>query len=92
MAGKIPAWRKECMSRINKGEIAGNVRMVTQGKRTRMKAILGAIEDQFDGLALICVDKKKDTIIFGSKYVNEQERLYDESQQIGDLDGIEGET
>lgn len=78
--------------KVNKAEIAGAVKSITQGRRSRMKAMLGAIEDQFKGLALVCVDKARDTVIYGGSYVSEQERLYDESQLSGGLNGTERNT
>ena len=40
-----------------------------------MKAVLEAIEILFENISLIAIDTKKDTVIFGADYLDEQERL-----------------
>lgn len=55
--------------------IAEEVSRITGGQRTRMKAVLDAIERQFSGISLIAIDTFKDTVIFGAEYLDEQERL-----------------
>ncbi len=63
------------MGKIDKAEIAEGVARITGGERNRMKAVLAAIEEQFEGISLVAVDTKKDIILFGFDYIEEQEAL-----------------
>lgn len=60
---------------IDKNEIANGVLKLTAGKRTRMKAVLQAIEELFPGISIVCVDTNKDTVLFGFDYLDRQESL-----------------
>lgn len=55
--------------------IAEAVADIACGKRTNMKQILAAIEEQFADIAIVAVDKKQDTVLFGFDYLDEQERM-----------------
>ena len=56
-------------------KISSGVKDLTEGKRTKMKMMLQAIEDNFEDIAIVCVDKKKDVVLFGFSYLDEQEAL-----------------
>jgi len=71
------------MKKEEKIEIFRAVRRLADGKRIRMKAILEGIEREFSGIALICVDKDKDTVLWGFEYMDDQEAL-----QALDADGV----
>ena len=60
---------------IYKEEIQKQISDITIGSRPRMKAVLEAIEILFENISLIAIDTKKDTVIFGADYLDEQERL-----------------
>lgn len=60
---------------IYKEEIQKQISDITIGSRARMKAVLEAIEILFENIYLIAIDTKKDTVIFGADYLDEQERL-----------------
>lgn len=60
---------------IYKEEIQKQISDITIGSRARMKAVLEAIEILFENISLIAIDTKKDTVIFGADYLDEQERL-----------------
>lgn len=66
--------------------IQEGVEKLTDGKRTKMKQVLQAIENFFEGIRIVCVDKKKDTVLFGFDYLDEQEGLSQDPDDEGTED------
>lgn len=60
---------------MKKEEIFREVERIIGDKRTNIKIVFEAIEKKFLDIAIVAVDKSKDTIIFGFEYIDEQDRI-----------------
>lgn len=65
--------------KLKKEDIFSNIEKIIDKKRTNMKLVFEAIEKHFGDIAIVAVDKKKDIIIFGFEYIDEQDRILNEN-------------
>ncbi len=68
---------------MKKEEIFREVERIVDNKRTNMKIVFEAIEKKFSDIAIVAVDKNKDTIIFGFEYIDEQDMIFNSDNSIG---------
>jgi hypothetical protein len=68
---------------LKKEEIFREVERIVDNKRTNMKIVFEAIEKKFSDIAIVAVDKNKDTIIFGFEYIDEQDMIFNSDNSIG---------